>query len=203
MTKPALIIFVRKPEKGKVKTRLAASLGDEAALFVYLKLLQHTLEITAPVDADKVVFYAGNIEDDDLWQREGYIKQAQSDGDLGHRMNEAFERVFKMGYEKVCIIGSDCYELTPKNITDAFHALKNSDVAIGPAYDGGYYLLGMKGLHSSFFENKNWSTSSVFQETFQTAETLGLVVAQLPVLRDVDEETDVPKEWLPSENSLN
>ncbi len=196
MTKQALIIFVRKPEKGKVKTRLAASLGDEAALFIYQKLLQHTLEITEAVDADKVVFYAGEIEEDDRWQQEKYSKQKQADGDLGRRMNDAFDTVFKMGYNKVCIVGSDCYELTSEIITNAFRALEENDIVIGPAHDGGYYLLGMKLLHSSLFENKAWSTSSVLTDTFQTAQQIGVTLMQLPTLRDVDEAADVPEEWL-------
>ena len=196
MTKNALIIFVRKPEKGKVKTRLAASLGDEAALFIYQKLLQHTLEITEAVDADKIVFYAGEIEENDMWQRKDYFKQKQTDGDLGHRMNDAFDTVFRLGYDKACIVGSDCYELTTDIIENAFRALERCDVVIGPAHDGGYYLLGMKRLHSSLFQNKAWSTNSVLADTLQTAEQMGLIEVQLPTLHDVDEADDVPKEWL-------
>lgn len=196
MTKNALIIFVRKPEKGKVKTRLAASLGDEAALFIYQKLLQHTLEITEAVDADKVVFYAGEIEEEDMWQRKGYVKQKQTDGDLGHRINDAFDTVLRLGYGKACIVGSDCYELTTDVIEDAFIALERSKVVIGPAHDGGYYLLGMKRLYSPLLQNKSWSTSTVLSDTLQTAEQMGLTVVQLPTLHDVDEAANVPEEWL-------
>lgn len=196
MTKQALIIFVRKPEKGKVKTRLAASLGNEAALLIYQKLLQHTLEITEKADADKIVFYAGEIEYDDIWQRERYSKKAQADGDLGHRMNHAFEIVLNMGYNSICIVGSDCYELTTQIINDAFLALEKSNVAIGPAHDGGYYLLGMKQLYSSLFQNKKWSTNSVLKDTLTAAQQIGLTVTQLPTLHDVDKADDVPKKWL-------
>ncbi len=194
--KKALIIFVRKPEKGKVKTRLAASLGDDAALLIYQKLLQHTLETTKEVNADKVVFYADDIQEDDMWRQKDYFKQKQANGDLGQRMNDAFAIVLKMGYGKVCIVGSDCYELTPEIIRDAFQALEKSDVVIGPAHDGGYYLLGMKWLHSSLFQNKSWSTGSVLADTLQTAHQLLLKVAQLPALHDVDEAQDVPADWL-------
>ncbi|HVF96002.1 MAG TPA: TIGR04282 family arsenosugar biosynthesis glycosyltransferase [Flavisolibacter sp.] len=194
--KKALIIFVRKPERGKVKTRLAASLGDEAALLIYKKLLQHTLEITSPVDADKGVFYAGEIEENDMWQSERYFKQQQAGGDLGDRMNAAFETVFRMGYHQVCIIGSDCYQLTPEIIADAFQALEKNDLVIGPAYDGGYYLLGMKQLHSSLFQNKQWSTGSVCADTLLTAAHQKLTVAKLSTLHDVDEADDVPGDWL-------
>jgi len=192
----ALIIFVRHPEAGKVKTRLAATLGNAAALFIYKKLLQHTLEITESIDTDKVVFYAGDIVEDDMWQRPKYIKLQQADGDLGHRMNAAFETVLAMGYNKVCIIGSDCCELTTEIIADAFHSLEKNDIAIGPADDGGYYLLGMKQLHSSLFQNKSWSTNLVLADTLQTIQQLGLTVQRLPQLSDVDEAEDVPAAWL-------
>lgn len=196
MTKQALIIFVRKPEKGKVKTRLAATLGEEAALFIYQKLLQHTVEITEAVAADKLVFYAGEIERDDRWQRKNYLKQQQADGNLGKRMKAAFEAAFALGYKKVCIVGSDCFELTSAIIEQAFQSLKDKDLVIGPAKDGGYYLLGMKRLYSTLFINKNWSTATVFADTMDDAKGRGLSYKKLPQLTDVDEAKDVPKEWL-------
>lgn len=197
MKQQALIIFVRRPEKGKVKTRLAASLGDDAALSIYHKLLHHTLEITTSTNADKVVFYAGEIEEKDIWQRDGYAKRQQAEGDLGQRMSAAFDAVLGAGYSKVCIVGSDCFELTPQIIEDAFCCLDESDVVIGPAHDGGYYLLGMKTLHPQLFLGKAWSTATVFEDTMQTARQLNLTVKQLPLLRDVDEAADVPRDWLP------
>lgn len=196
MRKQALIIFVRHPQIGKVKTRLAATLGDEAALFIYQKLLQHTLEITEGVVADKVVFYAGEIVEADMWQRPKYIKLQQSNGDLGNRMNAAFETVLAMGYTKVCIVGSDCYELSGGIVSEAFTVLDKSDIVIGPAHDGGYYLLGMKQLYPALFQNKKWSTNTVLANTLQTIEEAGLTVSQLPLLHDVDEAEEVPKEWL-------
>ena len=115
---------------------------------------------------------------------------------MGNRMNAAFETVFGMVYGKVCIVGSDCYELTPQIIQDAFLALDNSDLVVGPARDGGYYLLGMKTLHSPLFQDKVWSTASVFEDTLQTAQRLQLKVKLLPLLRDVDEAADIPEKWL-------
>ncbi len=192
----ALIIFVRPPTAGNVKTRVAATLGNAAALFIYNKLLQHTLEITETTEGDKVVFYAGDIVKDDMWQQPKYIKLQQAGGDLGHRMNAAFETVLAMGYYKVCIVGSDCYELTPNIIADAFRALDENDIAIGPAHDGGYYLLGMKQLYTSLFQNKSWSSPTVLADTLQNIQQLGLTVEQLPQLSDVDEAEDVPAAWL-------
>jgi rSAM/selenodomain-associated transferase 1 len=195
--KKALIVFARRPELGKVKTRLAATLGNEITLSIYKKLLQHTLDITLPVAADKFVFYASEIVEDDMWQKEGYFKLKQADGDLGTRMQAAFEYVLSLGYEKVCIIGSDCYELNTSLIEEAFHLLNAHDTAIGPAKDGGYYLLAMKKLHPTVFKNKAWSTDTVFADTIKSMNAGGITYAELPLLSDVDQEADVPKEWLP------
>ena len=194
--KKALIIFVRHPELGKVKTRLAAGIGNEAALCIYKKLLEHTLTITKTIEADKFVYYADHIVNDDMWQHEHYYKLLQENADLGKRIQTAFQTVFDRGYKRVCIIGSDCYELSTEIIDDAFTALDQNDVVVGPAKDGGYYLLGIKELHHQLFENKNWSTETVFAETIQTINELNLSFTTLPVLKDVDVVEDVPEEWL-------
>lgn len=194
--KQALLIFVRHPEPGKVKTRLAAVLGNDTALSIYKKLLQHTLQITKAVKADKFVFYTENIVENDLWQRPDYFKNAQGSGDLGDRMCNAFELVLAKGYDSVSIIGSDCYELSTLIIDQAFSFLQKNDIVIGPAKDGGYYLLGMKKLHPSFFKNKSWSTNNVLQNAIDECNCLGLHYETLPVLSDVDEANDVPNELL-------
>lgn len=194
--KPALIIFVRAPELGKVKTRLAASLGKKAALLIYQKLLQHTRDITDAVSADKFIFYADEIASNDIWQRPGYFKMKQVNGDLGQRMFNAFKYLFAKQYDKVCIIGSDCYELSSAIVEHAFQSLNKNDIVIGPATDGGYYLLGMNQLHSVLFADKTWSTDSVLSDTLEDLQRLKLTFAQLPELTDVDEAVDVPKEWL-------
>lgn len=192
----AVIIFVRNPEAGKVKTRLAAALGNEAALAIYKKLLMHTLEITEAMAADKFVFYADEVIAADMWQRPHYYKAVQAIDDLGGRMYSAFDYVLSKGYGKVCIIGSDCYELSSAIIEQAFAFLDGSDVVIGPAKDGGYYLLGMKILHPGLFQNKSWSTDSVLEETLKDIERLKLSFQKLPQLTDVDEAKDVPAAWL-------
>ena len=194
--KEALIIFVRHPEKGKVKTRLAATLGDDAALVIYKKLLHHTLEITQVIKADKFVFYAGPVIETDMWSRVNYFKMQQAEGDLGHRMCAAFKTVFARGYSKVCIVGSDCFELSSHVLSEAFSLLNETDVVVGPAHDGGYYLLAMKQLYSSLFQNKTWSTNSVLKETLKAVSQLNLSLTPLPLLHDVDEVEDVPQEWL-------
>ncbi|WP_354355268.1 TIGR04282 family arsenosugar biosynthesis glycosyltransferase [Pedobacter sp. UYP30] len=187
----AIIIFVRHPELGKVKTRLAKSIGNEKALQVYTKLLQHTLEITKSIDAAKFVFYTEEIQENDLWSEKGYWKCKQKGTDLGERMKNAFSFLFEQGFKQVLIIGSDCYQLTSKAIEQAIKLLDESDLVLGPAVDGGYYLLGMSKLYSVLFENKTWSTDSVAAQTLQDAEKLDLKVVQLQALFDVDEFDDL------------
>lgn len=188
--KKAIIIFVRNPQLGKVKTRLATTLGDEKALNIYKELLNHTKEITSQTTADKHVFYFDKIEEKDLWNAPGFFKCLQCNDELGGKMKNAFKELFNMGYEKVAIIGSDCFELTTAIIEEAFALLKNKDVVIGPAKDGGYYLLGMKKLIEPVFENKQWSTESVFNETINDLTENSFSFASLPALTDVDTEED-------------
>jgi len=188
----ALIIFVRNPEPGRVKTRLAATLGDEKALHIYKDLLNHTRSVSRLSSAHKFVFYHNEIDWDDEWNVPDFNKRQQSNSNLGGKMMSAFEEIFLADYDKVIIIGSDCFELTTAYIETAFSYLDDKDVVIGPASDGGYYLLGMKRMHSCFFSNKKWSTDSVYTATLQDATLHGLSVASLPVLTDVDTEAD----WL-------
>ena len=160
-----LIIFVKNPVLGKVKTRLADALGEENALLIYQKLLQHTCLVTGNIIADKYVFYLEFINHNDLWKNEVYKKKLQHGNDLGERMKNAFELLFQKGYKEIVIIGSDCYELTEEIIMNAFGELKQKDVVIGPAKDGGYYLLGMNIFIPELFTGKSWSTNKVLQET--------------------------------------
>ena len=187
--KSALIIFVRNPLLGKVKTRIAATIGDENALVIYKHLLQHTKNITESLPVTKFVFYADEVTTNDLWN--GYEKWLQSGTDLGERMSNAFESLFKNGFTKIVIIGSDCLELDEKMILDAFLKLNEYEIVIGPATDGGYYLLGMKSPFKNLFENITWSSNSVFNETIKQIEKRNLTLFLLPILNDVDEEKDI------------
>lgn len=191
MTETSLIIFVKKPELGKVKTRLADSIGGEKALKVYYKLLERTYAITQLLKQDKIVYYTPEIVYHDIWEEERYLKALQSEGDLGVRMLQAFKERLESGYKKVCIIGSDCYELTTEIIEQAFVELEQHDVVIGPSTDGGYYLLGMKKLYPDLFRNKNWSTARVLEQTIESIKKEGLSCYILPELTDVDEEKDL------------
>jgi len=188
--KQVLIIFVRNPVFGKVKTRLAKTIGDEQALSIYKELLRHTHDITQTLACDKYVFYADGITLDDIWENDIYKKQVQTGNDLGIRMHTAFDILFSKGYQHICIIGSDCYELTTAIIQQAFNALQQYNTVIGPSADGGYYLLGLSRMQPSLFNNIAWSTDKVLTQTINTCIVEDCSHILLPILHDIDNEED-------------
>lgn len=179
--------------KGKVKTRLAATVGDDVAFEIYHRLLLHTELSTNPVSSHKIVFYSDFIDTNDIWNNEVYQKQVQNGKDLGERMANAFEYAFTNGNEKVAIIGSDCFEITTEIIEAAFKQLDHMDVVIGPALDGGYYLLAIKSNNKALFQHIQWSTDQVLSQTMEVCHQMGLKVAQLQVLSDIDNENDLKR----------
>ncbi len=193
MTRNALIIFVKNPVEGQVKTRLAKTIGVGAAVAVYKQLLQHTFLITKNLAVDKFVFYGDYINDNDLWLSSVYQKQQQQGLDLGERMKNAFELILDSGYDKAIIIGSDCYELTQQILEEAFDELIINHAVIGPCNDGGYYLLGMKQLIPELFTDIAWSTNDVLPTTIIMLKDLQLQFEMLVALNDVDDEASLPK----------
>ena len=191
MASDLLIIFVKNPVLGKAKTRLAATIGNERALSVYKLLLQKTRQETLDIYTDKVVYYSDFIDNSDLWDNEVYQKRLQVTGGLGSKISDAFKQAFADGYQRVCIIGSDCYDLTQSHLESAFQVLESSEAVIGPAKDGGYYLLGLSKMNSRLFENKNWSTETVGAETIEDFKALNLTYKVLPTLNDIDTEADL------------
>ncbi|WP_297691134.1 TIGR04282 family arsenosugar biosynthesis glycosyltransferase [uncultured Eudoraea sp.] len=179
-----LIIFTRNPKLGKCKTRLAAAIGDQAALDIYMILLRHTAEITKDLNCSKEVHYTEEPESNDLWDELIYSKHLQNGKDLGERMYNAFKTGFQKGYKKVIIIGSDIYDLSSEIIEKAFTELENSDYVIGPAADGGYYLLGMKSINKEIFTNKSWGTNSVLKDTLD--DLRDKKVKLLQIKNDID-----------------
>ncbi len=165
--KDLLIIFTRNPVLGKVKKRLAAKIGDSAALRLYEFLLKHTFEVTRELTCDKVVYYSEAVQKEDIWNNKIFQKKEQKGKDLGERMENAFSEGFAEGYSNVVIIGSDLFDLQKKDLKKAFSGLNKFDYVVGPAQDGGYYLLGMKSLNSKLFRNKSWGSDSVLQQTLQ------------------------------------
>lgn len=186
-----IMVFARNAELGKVKTRLAKTIGNENALAIYKALLEHTARVTCEVDASRVVYYSDFIEQADYFDAISFAKKQQQGGELGERMKAAFSDAYQSGYQKVIIVGSDCYELDPLIIESAFEALNEHDIVVGPATDGGYYLLGMKTCHSKLFENKNWGTENVLLDTLLDIRELNLTYLLLDTLTDVDQEEDL------------
>ncbi len=185
--KNSLIIFQKNPEHGKVKTRLAASVGNEKALSVYLKLIRHTKKVLDPLRADKQIWYSDKIDTNDIWDSVEYSKNVQNGSDLGKRMHNAFKNAFlKNDQQKVVVIGTDCAELTTEILDEAFEELDRNEVVIGPAVDGGYYLLGMKKFVSELFIDIPWSTSEVLGTTIARIQELGHTYLLLKELNDVD-----------------
>ena len=189
MSKNLLIIFTRNPELGKVKTRLAKAIGEENALTIYKTLLDRTERTTRNLSCDKAVYYSVKIREHDIWDASIYQKHQQHGDDLGVRMHNAFFEAFNNNYDKVVIIGSDLYDLNPSHINEAFKALDKNDIVIGPAHDGGYYLLAMKSLYSQVFKNKNWGTSTVFKGTLKDLKNKDFYL--LETLNDIDVYNDL------------
>ncbi len=184
-----LIIFTRNPELGKGKRRLAATVGDEKALEIYKFLLEHTRSITKNIYGIKQVWYSEQVHENDDWDNLVYEKYAQQGDDLGERMKHAFEKALER-HESVIIIGSDMYDLSALEIDEAFKKLNEHDAVIGPATDGGYYLLGFKNsIPKGIFENKEWGTETVLQETLSDLDKVDYVI--LEERNDVDTEDDI------------
>ena len=189
MPKNLLLVFTRNPELGKVKTRLAKTVGNATALKIYTFLLKRTRDIAIKVSADKAVYYSVKVRENDIWDASIFQKHQQVGEDLGIRMLHAFKNGFKAGYEKVMIIGSDLYDLTAETIENAFIALENNEVVIGPAEDGGYYLLGMNSLEEKVFKNKDWGTETVRKDTLEDLKDKKVFL--LGELNDVDVFEDI------------
>lgn len=184
---PRVALFARTPVLGCVKTRLARKIGDEAALACYKTLLKNTIQILKRFDTE--IWTTGpRIETD--WMC-GLPHKPQPGGDLGEKMLAAFLTGRNIA------VGSDCPDLTSEHIDAAGNKLDRFDVAIGPAEDGGYYLIGMKNARPALFLDMEWSTNHILKDTLQRAE--GLHVLLLPTLWDVDTERDYRK-WLSTQS---
>ena len=188
----ALIVFQKNAVLGKVKSRLAATIGEEKALEIYKSLLLHTFgEINKLKGIDTSIFYSDFIEFDSESAYKAEYKEIQVGGDLGERMSNAFRKLFQEGYKKVVIIGTDCPEIQSSDIDAAFRSLEKNEVCIGPALDGGYYLLGMRRFHECLFQNIPWSSSEVTAKTKEILISRQISFDLLKTLRDIDTEEDL------------
>ena len=185
MSDSLLMIFVKNLIPGMVKTRLAKDIGIDKALDVYQELVHHTHKISRKIEVDKTVYYSEYVELEDIWSDEHFSHKVQKGNSLGEKMSIAFDEAFD-AYKKVVIIGSDCYDLSSKIIKTAFEMLEEHDVVVGPATDGGYYLLGMNDYFPQLFQDKEYSNENVLKDLLEEAEEMELNVYQLPKLSDVD-----------------
>lgn len=188
--KKGLIVFAREPLPGEVKTRLAASLGDQLAAESYESMLSEVLQTSRCLsDVETVVFWACPEKSLlILAERYRYNSRIQSQGDLGQRMQAAFEMMFADGCDVCCVIGSDAPDLPISYIREAYHLLgkEHPDIVFGPSRDGGYYLLGLRQVWAKLFANISWSSSEVLEQSLTAAMDSGLSTVLLPEWQDID-----------------
>jgi len=187
-----LIVFVKAPRPGAVKTRLAKAIGGPAAAAAYRQLVETLLNQLQGLGGVEVCFSpddaAGEVQH---WLKEGWSSSPQGDGNLGQRLQSAFRRAFQAGAKHVAIIGSDCPAVKVEDIREAWGGLQTHDVVLGPATDGGYWLIGLRQLQPNLFRGVQWSTENVFAATIQRVRHAGLSLHLLRELVDVD----TNREW--------
>ncbi len=184
-THQALIIFIKNPLPGKVKTRIAKVAGDKKALEIYNQLLDHTRKVTSALNHTTLYLYYTDHIARDKWSKDLFKKRIQRGNDLGERMYHALEEVLK-DHPHVLLIGSDIIQLTPEILRKGFAAMENHDAVIGPSKDGGYYLLGLKKVFLEYFSGIPWSTEIVFNKTLDRLAAHYIEPYILPLLSDVD-----------------
>ena len=201
----AILLFVKYPEPGKVKTRLAATLGAEAAADIYRRLVAAVVA-GLPEGDDLIVLFdppekrapvADWLQGLLAGRRADFVAQAA--GDLGTRLEQAFAEAFARGFAKVAVIGSDCIELTPALFSETWRALETHGAVLGPSTDGGYYLLALRQPCAALFRGIAWSTEAVRVQTLAQAQAAGLAVHELAALPDIDTEAD----WRRAEGRLS
>jgi rSAM/selenodomain-associated transferase 1 len=184
----ALALFLKNQRLGAVKTRLAAAIGNQRALEIYARLVALTLKAAKGVSASLHLFYGDALESTSInLQAEQHI---QIGSGLGERMNNAFNELLN-NYKKVVLIGSDLPEISATLIDEAFEKLDSCDLVIGPAEDGGYYLIALKAPQPSLFTSIEFSNAEVYERTLMCADSEKLKVAILKKLRDVDTADDL------------
>ncbi|MBF2027495.1 MAG: TIGR04282 family arsenosugar biosynthesis glycosyltransferase [Oscillatoriales cyanobacterium C42_A2020_001] len=202
-----LIVFTRYPEPGNAKTRLIPALGEEGAAMLSRQMTEHTLRQVRSLQqqlsiAVEIRFAGGTIERMQQWLGQDWTYTPQGEGDLGDRLTRSLQTAFAGGIQQAIVIGTDCPELDSQQLREAFQALEQSPLVLGPANDGGYYLIGMNRFIPELFANIAWSTSTVLQQTLEIAKTLKIAIAQLPMLSDVDYPEDLAV-WFGCHNRVN
>jgi rSAM/selenodomain-associated transferase 1 len=189
LLKNCLLIFAKYPEPGWVKTRLAKKIGPEKAASFYKEMVETVIQKTAPENGEyrRVLYFDPPERKNDFQKWLPHLNlKPQACGDLGERMAAAIGDSFKIGVQKVVVVGSDCVDIDRNLVCEALSRLDRSDLVVGPAADGGYYLLGMKKLYD-LFTGIPWSTDQVLPETLKKTARLNLTITLLPTLVDIDE----------------
>lgn len=190
-----LIIFLKYPEAGKVKTRLAKDIGAEKAARIYSNMAKQIVDkVSNSGNYNTVIYYDPPEKKNEIakWlEGKGFHFSQQTGDTLGRRISSAFSEVFDQGAERAVIIGTDCIDITPDIINQTLDLLNLNDLILGPADDGGYYLLGLKKYIPGIFEKIDWSTERVLNQTIENIKQLGLEYDLLTSLRDIDDVYDL------------
>lgn len=213
-----LVVFTRYPEPGRTKTRLIPALGTEGAATLQRQMTEHTLATVARWLAQehqsrgstvRVLRTGGSGAQFRAWLGADWVYEAQVAGDLGDRMAAALATGVAAGHHRVVIIGIDCPGITSELLNQAFGALQTQDLVLGPALDGGYYLVGLRAealtlAVPALFTEMAWGTNQVLAETLHRAAQQGLAVMQLPPLQDVDDPEDLPlwEQFCPKQRTI-
>jgi len=188
MNREVVLVFQKNAILGKVKTRLASGMGELRALEIYRHLIQLTYSALEDVPVTVWTYFSDFIpETVNTSIEKSFVQEGQ---DLGERMANAFACSFEMGMDKVVLIGTDCPTLQRQHLNEAFEALTHSDLVLGPATDGGYYLIGMTRRADYLFEGITWSTSQVLSDTMKVASQYGLTTTLLQEIDDIDTQED-------------
>jgi hypothetical protein len=193
-----LLVFLKRPRPGEAKTRLVPQLGARDAAALYRALAEEEVRRTTPRpgEYDRLFFFAPADAGPEMWSWfPGEEWVPQQGGDLGTRMAAAFEQAFRRGARRAALIGSDAPWVSRELVLEAIAALQDHDLVLGPALDGGYYLIALDRARPELFGGIRWSHASVLAATVERAGVLGLSVRLLETLPDVDTLADVRAEW--------
>lgn len=191
MAKDQLIVFLKAPRPGTVKTRVAQTTGAERACSIYRELVETVLRKLSPLKEVELCFAPDDASSEiQPWLRPGWTARPQGEGDLGARLTRAFASTFADGAERVVIIGSDCPEVKTADIRAAWKELRTHDLVVGPAVDGGYWLIGLRTPQADLFRDISWSSDQVLAQTLAQARKQALRIQVLRILTDIDTEED-------------
>jgi len=188
MTRELIIVFVKNIKLGKVKTRLAKTIGNQGASEVYSELVKVTELATKNIATDKRIYFSEAVVNN-KWKND--YKTVQLGKNLGERMKNAFIDGFKDGYTHIVLIGSDLPDIKSEHLKDGLQALHKNEVVFGPAEDGGYYLIGLSKMHNAIFDNKPWSEPTLLKKTLRELKENQVTFTTLDTLNDIDTYEDL------------